>query len=620
MLRRLTTSTPFTRRTILLLVAAAVGLFAWMLAAAKPSHAGFPGGNGKIAFTFFTGNFSGSGQIDSVNPDGSAPTNLSAAGGGGSDNDVQPAWSADGTKIAFDRQTATNPQIWVMNADGTGQANISNNAFVDQNPAWSPDGTKIVFRSNELGGGIWVMNADGTGRVQLTTVAADGTPAWSPDGAHILFTRGASGFHNTSPIFVMDANGANPHQITTGIKGDWFPDSSKIALARFNATSNRDEIHVLNADGSGDQTVIASSTDDFDSPAWAPDGTQIAYVDCSVNFCEVGVAGADGSNPHTITGSTSTGPDTGVKPDWQPVAPAAATPTITGNTVNGQTLTAHPAASSPGTSTSLQWLRCDASGNGCAPIPGATGTTYTLMTADIGHAIRVRETVSSRAGSTSSDSAPTAAVAPNPAACSNVFTGTNGNDTINGTSGGDRISGLGGSDTLNGLAGRDCISGGSAGDRISGGSALDRLSGNGGNDRVSGGSGNDSQSGGSGNDSLSGGSGRDRQSGGSGNDRLSGGGGRDRLSGGSGKDRLSGDAARDTIFGGSGNDTLLGGSGNDRISVGGGRNRAFGGAGNDRINSVNGRRDRVNCGSGRRDVARADKKDRVRGCERVVIV
>jgi Ca2+-binding RTX toxin-like protein len=251
-------------------------------------------------------------------------------------------------------------------------------------------------------------------------------------------------------------------------------------------------------------------------------------------------------------------------------APTTAAPTISGAPVNNRTLTVNPGSTTGGSSTSFQWLRCDAAGAGCVPIPGATGTAYRLTTADIGHAIRVRQTVTGSGGTTSADSAPTPPVAPDPNPCSNVFTGTAGNDRVNGTRGGDRISGLGGADILSGAARNDCLSGGSGNDRLSGGSGRDR---------------------------LSGGSGRDRLSGGTGNDRLSGGSGRDRLSGGSGRDRLSG------------------GGGVDRLTGGRGRNAYSAGAGNDVVNSANRKKETVNCGSGRRDRVRADASDRLRGCE-----
>jgi Ca2+-binding RTX toxin-like protein len=109
----------------------------------------------------------------------------------------------------------------------------------------------------------------------------------------------------------------------------------------------------------------------------------------------------------------------------------------------------------------------------------------------------------------------------------------------------------------------------------------------------------------------------DRITGSRGSDRIAGGRGRDRLSGLAGADCLSGGAGNDRLSGGTGNDTISGGAGNDTINAGRGRNTVSGGTGNDTINVRNHKRDRVNCGKGRRDRVRADRFDKLRGCERV---
>lgn len=166
----------------------------------------------------------------------------------------------------------------------------------------------------------------------------------------------------------------------------------------------------------------------------------------------------------------------------------------------------------------------------------------------------------------------------NPGACIADVLGTPGADTLTGSVTGDSLFGLQGNDVLLGELGDDCLFGGVGNDRLVGSTGEDRLLGDDGN------------SGPRGNDSLSGDDG---------NDLLAGGPGRDRLHGGAGDDRLNG------------------GRGNDRLFANSGSNRLSGGPGNDRLSAVNGSFDRLNCGKGRRDRAKADPKDRVRGCERV---
>ena len=111
-------------------------------------------------------------------------------------------WSPDGSKIVFQRSVPAarrrpaNFEVFVVNSDGTGLTNLSNNpgsptvGNSDSQPSWSPDGTKIAFQSNRLGNpDIWVMNADGTGARPLTanSLAEESAPEWSPDGQQIAF-------------------------------------------------------------------------------------------------------------------------------------------------------------------------------------------------------------------------------------------------------------------------------------------------------------------------------------------------------------------------------------------------------------------------------------------------
>jgi len=149
-------------------------------------------------------------------------------------NDL-PVWSPDGTKIAFlhadDVTTDGDPineQVWIMDADGQHpHALTSGPAPKDQVADWSPDGSKIVFHAGGFGsGGIWVMNADGSGQHQLSgcgpndpspcATGDDWGPTWSPDGTKIVFLRDLNALGIADrPVVVMDADGSGQHRITT---------------------------------------------------------------------------------------------------------------------------------------------------------------------------------------------------------------------------------------------------------------------------------------------------------------------------------------------------------------------------------------------------------------------
>ena len=100
--------------------------------------------------------------------------------------DASPDWSPDGTRIAFyspNRHiSGWGYGIYVMNVDGSGQTNLTNNPQHDLLPDWSPDGTRIRFAPNRDGQfEIYAMNTDGSGQTNLTCNSfADVDPAWRP--------------------------------------------------------------------------------------------------------------------------------------------------------------------------------------------------------------------------------------------------------------------------------------------------------------------------------------------------------------------------------------------------------------------------------------------------------
>jgi len=87
---------------------------------------------------------------------------------------VTTAWSPDGEQIAFASYRDGNWEIYIMNADGSDQRNVTDNPTSDGLPAWSPDGEQIAFTSEREGNfEIYLMNADGSGEIRLTNNQAD---------------------------------------------------------------------------------------------------------------------------------------------------------------------------------------------------------------------------------------------------------------------------------------------------------------------------------------------------------------------------------------------------------------------------------------------------------------
>ncbi len=157
----------------------------------------------------------GNADIFSMAPEGGEAINLTADPA----HDIDPAWSPDGSRIAFvsDRsvegQENHDPVVFIMNADGSSVHPLFTEGGSAE-PNWSPDGKKITYSN----GDIYIIAADGSGpSVNLTNSPdeADKTPLWSPDGSHIAFIKESAGKQN---LWIMDADGKNPRALTNNSK------------------------------------------------------------------------------------------------------------------------------------------------------------------------------------------------------------------------------------------------------------------------------------------------------------------------------------------------------------------------------------------------------------------
>ena len=175
-----------------------------------------------------------------MNASGTGQTNLTNAPGA----DVNPGWSPDGTRLAFDSSRSGNRDVFTMNANGTGQTNRTATSLqLDADPDWSPDGTKILFVSARgARTSVWTMNTDGAAPLTPRRPRSTTPISWSPDGAHIVFSRDAGG--QTFNLWTARADGTAKLRVTNpGDAAELVPDwgvraaeTSTVDVASFEAT------------------------------------------------------------------------------------------------------------------------------------------------------------------------------------------------------------------------------------------------------------------------------------------------------------------------------------------------------------------------------------------------
>ncbi len=193
-----------------------------------------------------------------------------------------PAFSPDGSRIAFVSQRDGNAEIYVMNADGTGTTRISNDPQPDGRPSFMPDGQSLVFHSSRTAGKqeIWAVNVDGTALTQLTRDSVNSSPAVSPDGQIIAYvsTRNKDG-----DIWLMNRDGTNQRQFTRSpqqreSEPRFLRDGTLVYLAE-RREGNRTVQQVIRADlATGATTAITGTDLAIASFAVSPAGDLLALV------------------------------------------------------------------------------------------------------------------------------------------------------------------------------------------------------------------------------------------------------------------------------------------------------------------------------------------------------
>jgi len=187
-----------------------------------------------------------------------------------------PAWSPDGTKIAFEYKG----DIWTINPDGTGLTNLTGDDWstYDELPQWSPDNTKILWGRND---NLWIMNSDGSNKQQLTSdIGWWLSFRWNKQDNKIAFCDGQN-------IYTVNSDGSGLQKITNNFTNNlnpifnynnlWSGDYDKIAYSRYFTDPFECRLTIMNKDGSNKYDLISSTYEVISSISFAPHKTKILY-------------------------------------------------------------------------------------------------------------------------------------------------------------------------------------------------------------------------------------------------------------------------------------------------------------------------------------------------------
>jgi Tol biopolymer transport system component len=202
--------------------------------------------------------------------------------------DWGPSWSPVAPLIAWNTERGQRRgfRLGLVAPDGSDLRIVPNDRYVEY-PAWSPDGKRVAFMSQEADASgddpnynIYVMNIDGGGLAQLTdSPGEDGFPAWSPDGSKIAFSSTRDDCRNSQAaaclrstgigpvhtVYMMNADGSDPRRVSPGdaMFVDWSPDGQYLVLA------GAGNLEITRLDGSG---LVRLPLDVSNAlfPDWAP--------------------------------------------------------------------------------------------------------------------------------------------------------------------------------------------------------------------------------------------------------------------------------------------------------------------------------------------------------------
>ncbi|MEJ7629368.1 MAG: hypothetical protein WKF54_07225 [Nocardioidaceae bacterium] len=257
-----------------------------LLAVVPAASATTPGSNGRLVFSEET---AAGFQLFTMRADGSDVRQITSIDG----DAVAPDWSPDGRRIVFELADADHAGIAIIRSDGSGLRDLTPTGLQSQ-PAFTPDGRSIVYERFVPSTGddsIWIMRRDGSGQRRLTRdpfagEGGDTDPNVSPDGTTVSFVR-VKESDVLQALYSVHIDGTNlqkltPYALDVGIKHDWAPDGSRIAIithADLAPAGTSANVATIRPDGTGLRKLTHYRGGEINAftGSYSPDGRWIAY-------------------------------------------------------------------------------------------------------------------------------------------------------------------------------------------------------------------------------------------------------------------------------------------------------------------------------------------------------
>lgn len=224
------------------------------------------------------------------------------------ENDLWATWWPGGRCLFFSTERNGSPAFYWIKADGSDPQRLPYDwpGIRVGEPSVSADGKKIAFMMRAgKESHIYVLGVkgDAPAPVQLTSVGPNNWgPVWSPDGTKIVFYSDRLG-QGRDQVFVINADGSDERQLTDGTANNifpsWSPDGRSILFASNREGPGQEGVYVMGADGSNLRRLLPGVRVAF--ARWSPDGTKLAFIAGDFPDTQIYVADADGAHPVQLT-------------------------------------------------------------------------------------------------------------------------------------------------------------------------------------------------------------------------------------------------------------------------------------------------------------------------------